>query len=244
MNAGGDSDRMARAMRRDWDARAALDPWHYTLLRAPMDWRREADEFLEASLLRFGCRIEPGATVLEIGCGPGRLTWALARRARRVVALDVSPRMVHVARENLAGTRNVLLLVGDGWSLAPVRTGAVDLVYSALTLQHLPHRSLVLGYLSDAGRVLVPGGALVVQLNNESPVRFVARRTVNRLLWLVNFAGRRRGLEYGRTWTGTRVGLGDVRRALAEEGAMLVAVHGKGTLSCWIHAVRRGASDR
>jgi SAM-dependent methyltransferase len=231
-------------MRRDWDARAAADPWHYTLLREPVDWRSESEAFVGESLDRLGCRISRAATVLEIGCGPGRLTWALARRARRVVAVDVSPRMVDVARRNLAGVDNVLLLVGDGSSLAPVRTGAVDLVYSALTLQHLPRASLVLGYLSEAARVLAPGGDLAVQLNNETPIRFLARRAANRTMWLVNLSGRRTALEHGRTWTGSRVGLAGARRVLADAGAALVAVRGEGSLACWVRAVREDGRAR
>src|SRR5919112_1691205 len=61
-----------------------------------------------------------GGTVVEIGCGVGRLTRVLARRADGVVALDVSPEMLALAREHNPGLPNVRWVLGDGRSLTGV----------------------------------------------------------------------------------------------------------------------------
>lgn len=63
-------------------------------------WTRSAGE-------PAGCR------VLELGAGTGRATAFLARRARSVVALDLSPRLLAVARRRLSGQPHVAFLAAD-----------------------------------------------------------------------------------------------------------------------------------
>lgn len=55
----------------------------------------------------------PGSRVLELGAGTGRATAFLARAAGKVVALELSPEMLAVARQRLAGFPNVALLAAD-----------------------------------------------------------------------------------------------------------------------------------
>lgn len=233
---------VAGAMRRDWDARAALDPWHYVLYREPGDWRAEGERVARSAFDRFGYRPPAGARVVEIGCGPGRLTWGLARSCGHVTALDVSPRMVELARANLADAANVDVRLGDGLSLADVPDVSAELVFSGLTLQHLPAPALVEGYVREAGRVLVPGGALLVQVNNEGRGRFAVRRAVQVLRRPVSAASRR--LESGRTWTGTRVDLRRLGAVLRASGFASLRSSGAGGFSCWVHAVKESGGQR
>lgn len=58
--------------------------------------------YLEAEIQHVLSRLEPGDSVLELGCGYGRVALRLAERARKVVGIDVSPRSVEAARQ-LAG---------------------------------------------------------------------------------------------------------------------------------------------
>lgn len=53
--------------------------------------------------------VDPQDTVLDIGCGPGRLAVPIARRARQVTALDVAPQMLEVCQYNAcqAGLNNL-----------------------------------------------------------------------------------------------------------------------------------------
>jgi SAM-dependent methyltransferase len=236
--AGSDVERLAAQMRRDWDARAALDPWHYVLFRPEGNWREDGSDELDRLQASLGFEIGASDRVVEIGCGVGRLTWTLAGKSREVWALDVSNEMLELARENLAELQNVHFIQGDGTTLRGIDSGAMDLVLSALTLTHLPRCSLVIGYLAEAARVLRPGGRLAVQVNTESAVRFGARRVTHQTLSMLKIRRGRRGLERGRTWSGSRIGLPAVRRALEANGLRLSTVHGAGSLACWIHAVR------
>lgn len=55
----------------------------------------------------------PGDVVLEIGCGTGSLTELLSERAGRVVAVDIDPKIIEVAKAELAGRDNVTFLLAD-----------------------------------------------------------------------------------------------------------------------------------
>ncbi len=63
--------------------------------------------------------IVAGDTVLEIGCGFGNLTRYLAVTARRVIAVELDPRLVRIATQILKPQANVQLISGDILSLSP-----------------------------------------------------------------------------------------------------------------------------
>ncbi len=143
----------------DWDERARQNALFYICKSAAESraafeesGRRELDE-----LVLRGISLPPGATVVEIGCGIGRLARALAPRVGKVYAGDVSPEMLARAREFCADRPNVELLRIDG-SLADVPPGVADLVYSHLVFQHVPRLKFIRAYLREAYRVLKPGG--------------------------------------------------------------------------------------
>ena len=94
---------------------------------------------------------------LEIGCGTGALARQLARRCKRVVALDLSSEMIRVAQERSADYNNVEFHVADAmtWDFPQSH---FDFICSIATLHHLQQREL-LTKINDALR---PGGILVV----------------------------------------------------------------------------------
>jgi SAM-dependent methyltransferase len=143
-------------MRAVWDALAAGETEVYV-----GDPARGGEEL--ASLFgRLGG--DPlGGTCIEVGCGPGRMTRALAKRFDRVLAVDVSPAMLARARAT-TDAPNVEFLLVSGDRLDAVGDAIADAAVCYLVLQHLPRRSLVTAYLRELGRVLRPGGEAFVQL--------------------------------------------------------------------------------
>lgn len=98
-----------------------------------------------------------GADVLDAGCGPGIYAAWLAERGARVVGLDVSPRMVELARARLGG-RATFNVADLGQPLTMLADGAFDLVLSPLALDYVRDwRAL----FAEFRRVLRPGGRFV-----------------------------------------------------------------------------------
>jgi SAM-dependent methyltransferase len=121
-----------------------------------------AGEELESLFGRLGD--DPrGGVCLEVGCGPGRMTAALAGRFERVLALDVSPAMLDEARKAVSAP-NVEFRLVSGESLESVEGGAADVLVCYLVLQHLPRRVVVLTYLHEFARVLAPNGRAYLQI--------------------------------------------------------------------------------
>ncbi len=96
-------------------------------------------------------------SVLEVGCGPGGPAQRLRKLGIAVRAIDISPRMVELARE-----RGVHAEVGDVQELA-LDDASFDCVIAAWVLYHVP--DLDRG-LREIVRVLEPGGCLVAVTNS------------------------------------------------------------------------------
>ncbi|HSU84134.1 MAG TPA: class I SAM-dependent methyltransferase, partial [Thermoanaerobaculia bacterium] len=67
----------------------------------------------DGGLWAWAASVPPGCRVLELGAGTGRATAWLARAAAQVVALELAPEMIAVARRKLAGLSNVRFLAAD-----------------------------------------------------------------------------------------------------------------------------------
>ncbi len=93
------------------------------------------------------------ADALEIGCGTGGFSRLLAQRYRRVLALDLSPRMIEIARERSRAYPNIDFQVADvmDYEFTAEHFGCVA---SIATLHHLPFEPI----LSKIKSILKPGG--------------------------------------------------------------------------------------
>jgi trans-aconitate 2-methyltransferase len=140
----------------------------------PVDWEagsyhRLADpqeEWGKEVLARLDLRGDE--TVLDAGCGSGRVTRLLLELLPegRVIGVDASPSMVDAAREHLAGYGDrVELMVGDLVDL--VLPAPVDAVYSNATFHWILNHQLLFERLYDCLR---PGGSLEAQCGGEGNV--------------------------------------------------------------------------
>ncbi len=98
---------------------------------------------------------QPCTEIVDLGCGTGYFTRALATRyAVAPLGMDLAEGMLRHARERSPQTTS--WIVADAETL-PLRTGSQDLIFSSLALQWCPDLALV---LREAYRVLRPGGCL------------------------------------------------------------------------------------
>ncbi len=144
--------------------------------------------------------------VLEVGCGHGALTRRVARRAHSVLALDLSPEMIRLARAHPARPANVDYRVGDV-TTADLPAAAFDVVLSVATVHHVP----LVPTIRRLAAAVRPGGWLLIQdLLTRPGLRHLP---VNATAWLAHRL--RRALARGR---GTR----------GDEVASLYREHGHG----------------
>lgn len=100
-----------------------------------------------------------GKTVLEIGCGKGRVTRDLARYADRVIASDPDTTALEAAQNNLTAENVEFRHAPDG--IPDMPQGSVDLVIYTLSLHHVPPGQMQ-DSLRQAGCLLKPGGVILV----------------------------------------------------------------------------------
>jgi arsenite methyltransferase len=107
--------------------------------------------------------IEPGETILDLGCGTGTDAILAARRAGptgRIIALDFLPSMLEctAAAAADAGLENIDILAGEMEAI-PLPDNSVDHVISNAVISLSPRKART---LAECARVLRPGGRLCV----------------------------------------------------------------------------------
>jgi 2-polyprenyl-3-methyl-5-hydroxy-6-metoxy-1,4-benzoquinol methylase len=103
-----------------------------------------------------------GRCVLDAGCGEGHLSRLLASEGAHVMAVDISPRLIELAKSQ-DSTGSVRYWVQDLSKDFPNNGQLFDLVVSNLVLNDVYDYA---GYISTLGEVTKPGGRVVLSLNN------------------------------------------------------------------------------
>ena len=168
-----DSDELRR-VQEVWDAHAQADPL-WAVLSDPdrLGRRWDLDAFMATGVEHVSTALsrceELGGTfpdrdrALDFGSGVGRLSQALGDHFDSVLGLDISPTMVSVAnRLNRHGSR-VSFRLNESSRLEGVETDSMTLVFSHITLQHVPS-DLARAYLGEFLRVVKPGGIIIAQV--------------------------------------------------------------------------------
>jgi ArsR family transcriptional regulator len=102
----------------------------------------------------------PPMVIADLGAGEGTFSLLLAERAKQVIAVDSSAKMIEVSREQALrhGVKNVEYRLGDMEEL-PIEDAAVDLVFFSQSLHHALHPQRA---LEEAHRILAPAGRIVI----------------------------------------------------------------------------------
>lgn len=136
-------------MNRYYEARA---PWHDQYMGYG------SNEGMEELLRPIIDNVEEtiiGKRILEIACGTGNWTEVLAKRAASVVAVDISPSALAIARLKLSGYGNVAFMQGDAYDPSNIE-GSFEVLFAADWWSHIP-RGILRAFLDSSVGKLLPG---------------------------------------------------------------------------------------
>jgi SAM-dependent methyltransferase len=215
-------DQVANAMKQDWDRRARENAkWfintatvEQTESEFDASGRREMEILVlpELSLLTDG-RDPKTLSLLEIGCGIGRMTKHFAALFGEVHSTDVSGEMIRQARQRLRDVSNVFFHETSGVDFAALPDARFDAVFSAYVFQHVPDKDVIVSNIREAWRVIRPGGILKLHTNGVESSEYEAIPKD--------------------TWAGATFSEAEIRGLAGEMNAQLISIYGAGTGYCW-----------
>lgn len=215
-----------KKMAADWDQRAQENA-RYFVATAQQDWGDEdffasGEQTVKEQILTDMQNICQGKNpaemrVLEIGCGVGRVTRALAKTFGEVHAVDISREMVIRAKSALWRHPNAYVYQNNGKDLEVLPDVAFDFVFSSIVFQHIPSYEIIQSYICDVSRILKSGCLFKFQAQGYEDLETLADDT----------------------WVG--VGFSqEVMRQMADKcGFELRYCHGMGTQDFWIWFFRK-----
>jgi SAM-dependent methyltransferase len=235
-------DVLAARMRQEWDHRSRKNAYHFIasgrdewpedefFLSGERDVRDWLDPYL--SEVQF---VPRDKRMLEIGCGVGRMTFALAKRFGTVDAVDISGEMIKRAKELQArlGIGNVRFQVGNGKDLGAYPDESMDFAFSYIVFQHIPEISITLNYVREIGRVLKKGGLFRFQVNGYRRLMLPFGYC---LMWGWKIKTRPH-LRFGKlnSWRGVPMRVSEIQDACAAAGLSITQVNGIDTKSMWVN---------
>jgi SAM-dependent methyltransferase len=215
------SEAWAVRMRSDWDERARQNALHFTN-SGRSDWgeadydatgERNIAEYIASDMGNICQGADPAAMrILEIGCGAGRMTRALARLFGEVHAVDVSSEMIRIAKERLAGVPNIVFHHNNGLDLCDLPAAQFDFALSFIVFQHIPSKDVIESYVKEVHRVLKPGRLFKFQVQG----------------------GRFENTQPLSTWLGASYTRPEMEQLAARHGFELRYAHGEGTQDFWL----------
>jgi 2-polyprenyl-6-hydroxyphenyl methylase/3-demethylubiquinone-9 3-methyltransferase len=150
-------EKFSRLAHRWWDPQGEFRPLH------------------EINPLRLGwierhARLE-GAAVLDVGCGGGILTEAMAQRGARVTGIDLSEKGLRVAELHLVESNlSVTYEKAQAEEYAAVHAGKFDVVTCMELLEHVPQPESM---VAACARLVRPGGQVFFSTINRNPKSYL-----------------------------------------------------------------------
>ena len=216
------SDPNLRGMKEDWNTRARqnarwfINTAHDRQAEHEFDQtgRTEVQNLVRADLALLTQGRDPRhLRLLEIGCGIGRMTRPLAEIFGEVYASDVSGEMIVRGQRRLRDCTNVIFSETNGVDFHLFADCFFDVIFCAYVYQHVPTADMIRANLTDAFRVLRPGGVFKFQTNGVTNEIF-------------------RGLAKD-TWMGEAFDEHAIRSLARELDAQMISLSGAGSQYCW-----------
>lgn len=164
----------------EWEELATLDPF-WSILSDPAKQfsKWNVDEFFATGIKEVTAVLDEAPLgyprnrirALDFGCGVGRVTRALAEHFSECYGVDISERMISLARQFNDGVKNCRFVLNTSDTLRMFPDDHFDMIYSNIVLQHIPRRRELTSYICELLRVLGRDGLMVFQLPSHVPLR-------------------------------------------------------------------------
>ena len=105
-------------------------------------------------------------TILDLGCGIGRMTKYMADDFEMVIGTDISNTMIEFGKERLAHKDNVSLVETDGYDFS-LPDSSINVVFSYIVFQHFKERKMIKSNFQEVYRLLKKGGIFKVRIRTD-----------------------------------------------------------------------------
>jgi ubiquinone/menaquinone biosynthesis C-methylase UbiE len=99
------------------------------------------------------------SSVLDVGCGIGRILKPFSKRFKNAVGIDINGVILEAAKEFIGNIKNIQLTKNDGISI-PFEENTFEYIYSGGVLQHIPDIDVIMNYFHEGLRTLKTNGIL------------------------------------------------------------------------------------
>lgn len=193
-----------KTMRQDWNKRATTNAYHW-VASSKNTWDKDEyyqtgiqdiERYVVEYLMRKGVKehVYSQFNAVDIGCGTGRLSRALAQVFRHVTGIDIAPKMIENAKADNADIPNVDFVLSNGKDVNQIQDQSVDFCFSYIVFQHIPSKTVIQTYLKEMFRILKTGGIAKFQ------VRGIAGNPPGKVLWFHGMKTRYVALVLWRNW--------------------------------------------
>ena len=116
----------------------------------------------DGALFLKSLNLTASKSVLEIGIGTGRIAVKVAPHCKRLVGVDISPKTIERAKENLKDYSNISFVCAD-FNTHPFNE-TFDIIYSSLTMMHFENKQQV---ISKVDTLLDKGGVFCLSIDKN-----------------------------------------------------------------------------
>jgi len=120
-------------------------------------------KYLWPELVKLAERVKDGDSVLDVGCGNGRLRQAFIDKAINYLGIDNSESLIKFAEENQESRiKNQEFLLGDVLELDKLEIGKFDYIFCIAVLNHIPGKELQIKALEQMKNKLAMDGKIII----------------------------------------------------------------------------------
>jgi ubiquinone/menaquinone biosynthesis C-methylase UbiE len=142
----------------------------------------------QSKIIISGLDVKPGMTVLDIGCGPGRLSIPLAKAVGergRIVSVDIQPEMLNIVRKKADTEKiNNITLVNISMGEGKLQNYNADRAVLVAVLGEIPNQAMALEEIYNS---LKPGGILAISETIFDP-HYQSKQNILKLVTSIGFS--------------------------------------------------------